>query len=169
MASRPKAVFTHPSALKWERAGSLIIKVTTVSPLRRRRGGHRSRCIDPIPIEMTIPSSSDRADANTDINKQSAKGSSRERLPKYLETVHDTFVECINGKASPENLLMAVVVLRVRVLASATRFSSAALSRLAARRDCHFYGYRTRRCRFCYNNSVSFEVEFPIVQYSHVF
>ncbi|KAG5935112.1 hypothetical protein E4U60_003374 [Claviceps pazoutovae] len=66
---------------------------------------------------MTIPSSSDRAadenraaDANTrtrstttDINEQGAKGSSRERLPEYLKTVHDTFVECINGKASPED------------------------------------------------------------------
>ncbi|KAG6314077.1 hypothetical protein E4U44_002056 [Claviceps purpurea] len=59
---------------------------------------------------MTIGSSSDPADANTltrstttDINKQGAKGSSRERLPEYLKTVHDTFVECINGKASPED------------------------------------------------------------------
>ncbi|KAG6162087.1 hypothetical protein E4U51_006626 [Claviceps purpurea] len=57
---------------------------------------------------MTNPFSSDPADANTrtrstttDINKQSAKGSSRERLPEYLK--HDTFVECINGKASPED------------------------------------------------------------------
>ncbi|KAG6180090.1 hypothetical protein E4U36_005138 [Claviceps purpurea] len=63
----------------------------------------------------------------------------------------------------------SVVVLRVRELASATRFSSATLSRLAARRDCHFYGYRTRRCRFCYDNSVSVEVEFSIVQSSYVF
>ncbi|KAG5930503.1 hypothetical protein E4U60_007052, partial [Claviceps pazoutovae] len=39
----------------------------------------------------------------TDFNKQGAKGSSRERLPEYLKTVHDTFVECINGKALPED------------------------------------------------------------------
>ncbi|KAG6187832.1 hypothetical protein E4U36_007544 [Claviceps purpurea] len=59
---------------------------------------------------MTIGSSSDPADANTrtrstttGINKQGVKGSSRERLPEYLKTVHDTFVECINGKASPED------------------------------------------------------------------
>ncbi|KAG5938831.1 hypothetical protein E4U60_001157, partial [Claviceps pazoutovae] len=59
---------------------------------------------------MTIPSSSDPMDANTrtrntatDINKQGAKGSSRERLPEYLKTVHDSFAECINGKTSPED------------------------------------------------------------------
>ncbi|KAG5927883.1 hypothetical protein E4U60_007907, partial [Claviceps pazoutovae] len=60
---------------------------------------------------MTTPSRSDRAadenratDANTRTRgTQGARVSSRERLPDYLKTVYDTFPECINGKASPED------------------------------------------------------------------